>query len=61
MHYDGGQSAGTECEAAGGAVQSAEGGGARVGGRGGGGGGIVQQEPAQVHIVFRHHVCSILL
>ena len=46
MHYDGEQSAGTECEAAGGAVQSAEGGGARVGGRGGGGGGVVQQEPA---------------
>ena len=46
MHYDGEQSAGTECEAAGGAVQSAEGGGARVGGRGRGGGGVVQQEPA---------------
>ena len=46
MHYDGEQSAGAECEAAGVAVQSAEGGGARVGGRGGGGGGVVQQEPA---------------
>ena len=53
MHYDGQQSAGAECEAAGRAVQSAEGGGARVGGRGGGGGGVVQQEPA--HCIYRHH------
>ena len=53
MHYDGQQSASAECEAAGSAVQGAEGGGARVGGRGGGGGGVVQQEPA--HRIYRHH------
>ena len=59
MHYDGEQSAGTECEAAGSAVQSAEGGGARVGGRGGGGGGVVQQEPA--HCIQTPCICSIFL
>lgn len=59
MHYDGEQSAGTECEAAGGAVQSAEGGGARVGGRGGGGGGVVQQKPA--HCIQTPCICSIFL
>ena len=59
MHYDGEQLAGTECEAAGGAVQSAEGGGARVGGRGGGGGGVVQQKPA--HCIQTPCICSIFL